>query len=363
MRKYGAYVKRMLDFPYKHDLLSFAGLFFAFTLPLLLTGIVLLWGSSSGQARHEKLIDILPAALIAVFFLYIIVMAVYLQKKIIPFGLKMSEMELRHTSQFSSSKNNDMLNALSGLDSYFKTLTDREYNLKLLQKQAELDALQSQINPHFLYNTLDTIRGQALEEGSVQTSDMIEALSTLLRYTIGQRGDMVTLGQELKSLDNYIKIQQFRFYNRFTYNKAIEDLDENILMRKIPKMTLQPFVENAIFHGVESLPGEGRINVEIFTTQSRLIISISDNGVGMDEIQLEKLRKKLKTGDFAPELKEKKHGSGIAVTNVNARIKLAFGESYGVTAYSTKGVGSQFQISMPLMEEYGEKRNIATGAS
>lgn len=234
------------------------------------------------------------------------------------------------------------------LDDYLVSLKDKEVSAILLQKQAELDSLQSQINPHFLYNTLDSIRGQALEDGSVQSSEMIEALSTLLRYTISHRSDMVTLGQELKSVDNYIKIQQYRFNNRFEYRKNIEDYGEDLLSIKIPKLTLQPLIENAIYHGIDSLLTKGLIEMDIYCTQTRLIISVSDNGVGMDAEQLESIRNKLKAYVYDPKGSSSTKSTGVAISNVNSRIKLAFGDLYGVTIFSKKNVGSKFQISIPI---------------
>lgn len=243
------------------------------------------------------------------------------------------------------------LASLREIAAYIKAIEERQDRVQLLQKQAELDALQSQINPHFLYNTLDTIRGQALEEGCQIAPDMIEALSTLLRYTISHRDDMVPLRQELRSIENYMKIQKFRFSNRFSYVTKIEDDMNDLLALRIPKLTLQPLIENAIFHGIESLLSGGLIQVEIYTTQSRLVINVTDNGVGMDEEQLQRLREKLASSSFTPLAEASPRGSGLAITNVNARIQLLFGQKYGVQVFSTKGIGSQFQVSLPTMEK------------
>lgn len=244
-----------------------------------------------------------------------------------------------------------LTSVLGEVEAFIRANEERQDRVQLLQKQAELDALQSQINPHFLYNTLDTIRGQALEEGCEIAPDMIEALSTLLRYTISHRSDMVALRQELRSVDNYMKIQQFRFSNRFSYETVSDENINDLLSLKIPKLTLQPLIENAIFHGIESLPSGGRIWVELFTTQSRLVIEVRDNGVGMDEEQLQRLREKLASSSITPLEKASPRGSGLAITNVNARIQLAFGEKYGVQVYSTKGIGTQFQVSLPRLED------------
>lgn len=251
--------------------------------------------------------------------------------------------------------------------SFAKNLTDiienlsesllREYSSKLLQKQAELDAMQNQINPHFLYNTLDSIRGMALEEGSNDTAEMIESLSILFRYTISQSRSIVTIEQELKNVDNYIKIQQYRFNNRFEVVKIADESDDQIMSYKMPKLTIQPIIENAIYHGFDSMITKGTIIIRIYTTQSRLIISISDNGIGMASKQLNALNEKLMNEKSNTQNGLTTSGSGIALVNVNARIKLRFGEKYGLTAYSTEGIGTEIQIVLPLMENNYEERN------
>ena len=137
---------------------------------------------------------------------------------------------------------------------YFSGAMEREYSAKILQTQAELDSMQSQINPHFLYNTLDSIRGQALELGSDEIADMIESLSVLFRYTISQRGDILTFEQELKKRRPLYKDSaQYRFENRFVIRKKIDDGDGRIYQCRMPKLTLQPIIENAIYHGLEKV--------------------------------------------------------------------------------------------------------------
>ena len=130
-----------------------------------------------------------------------------------------------------------------------KDSLDHEYNALICQKQAEINALQSQINPHFLYNVLDSIRGQALSERSVELASMTEALATFFRYSISKKGNMVSLADEMKNVDNYLFIQRFRFGNKIEIIKKIED--EELMNCLIPKLTLQPIVENAIYHGLE----------------------------------------------------------------------------------------------------------------
>jgi two-component system sensor histidine kinase YesM len=225
---------------------------------------------------------------------------------------------------------------------------DISYNL--LQKQAQLDALQSQINPHFLYNTLDSIRGLAYTEGAENTADMIEAMSAFFRYSIGGTNDLVELQQEIKSLDNYMHIQKYRFNNRYKVVKQIDSDSNDLLNYRLPKLTLQPLIENAIYHGLEKKTEGGEIILRIITTQSRLIISVIDNGVGMDDSTLRRLNEEFENESIAQLEKPNSETRGVALVNVNARIKLLFGNNFGLTAYSTIGIGTEFQITLPLVE-------------
>ena len=130
-----------------------------------------------------------------------------------------------------------------------KELSEREYAALVYKKQAELDSLQSQINPHFLYNTLESIRGQAVLDKTEKIAKMTEALSAFFRYSIGRKGSIVQLTDELKNTDNYMLIQQFRFGEKVSLQKIISD--EEALQGYLPKMTIQPIIENAIYHGLE----------------------------------------------------------------------------------------------------------------
>lgn len=136
------------------------------------------------------------------------------------------------------------------LDRYAAYKT-RKNNAQILNKQTELTALQSQINPHFLYNTLETIRGQALIDDNEEIAKMVEALSAFFRYSISRKGNLVTLRDELANIENYMLIQRYRFNNRFSMEVLIDEEDEEAFDFLIPRLIIQPVVENAIFHGLE----------------------------------------------------------------------------------------------------------------
>ena len=229
-----------------------------------------------------------------------------------------------------------------------KSKTEQQYTSDILYKQAELDALQSQINPHFLYNTLDSIRGQALAEGAEDIADMAEALSTFFRYSISNRNNVVTLDEELENAQNYFMIQQFRFNNRFSLQIPPFPRELGVSCT-LPKLTLQPILENAILHGMEGKIGPGTITIRVVSTDNRTIITISDDGTGMSEETLLRLQTRLSGSAPAPLTRTK--GGGIALPNADRRIKLLFGEEYGIRVMSTLGLGTDVEITLPRNEE------------
>lgn len=234
-------------------------------------------------------------------------------------------------------------------------MIDKNNLINVSKKQAEYLALQNQINPHFLYNTLEGIRSEALLAGLDSVAEMTEALGTFFRYTISQVEHLVTLEDELANVENYYYIQQFRFGDKLTLSIEYEHDDEqselDILQYRLPKLTLQPIVENSIYHGIERKIGKGSLILRIGVSDERLRIRVSDNGMGMKEETLKLLNEKLRrlTLDDVEPAGERR--GGIALVNVNNRIKLLFGEEYGITFYSREGVGTDVLIVLPLVRE------------
>lgn len=238
----------------------------------------------------------------------------------------------------------------------FDELVDRNKTIQVSTKQAELLALQNQINPHFLYNTLDAIRGDALDAGMDNIADITEALSTYFRYTITETGSLVTLMNELENVDNYFTIQQYRFGERLKIQIDIPEEDTDVLQLQCPKLMLQPIVENAIFHGLEKRQEGGTIKVEIERTDNRVIIHVKDDGVGIDKETLTSINQKLEHVSVGYIKDAQKGRGGIALNNVCRRIKLLFGEEYGIYIYSFKDVGTHVCITLPII--LNERRNI-----
>ncbi len=226
---------------------------------------------------------------------------------------------------------------------------DRQMSQEFLLVQAKMRALQNQINPHFLYNTLDTIRSYALMEDCSEVAEMTEALATMFRYNISKPGDMGSLREELDNVNNYFLIQKYRFGDKFHLSLEIDEEDERLKECRLPRLSIQPLVENAIHHGLENKSGSGIVRIEIERISERLQIRVSDNGVGMPREELLKLREKLEQGIRFEIEPGKKRSSGIAIVNLNQRLKLAFGEEYGVTVSSIEQVGTFFTIQIPYM--------------
>ena len=241
----------------------------------------------------------------------------------------------------------------------------RKSSAKIFDKQTELTALQSQINPHFLYNTLESIRGQALMDDNYEIAKMVEALAAFFRYSISGKGNLVTLRDEFANINNYMLIQRYRFNNRFSMEIIIDEEDEAAFDFLIPRLIIQPVVENAIFHGLEEKLEGGKVIIEIIVTESNLIVTISDNGKGIDSAELKELNARIKSQDMQLEDGgSRQRNTGIALPNIHKRIQLLFGEEYGVNVYSTVGQGTDVEITIPAGYERGggledEERNTA----
>jgi two-component system, sensor histidine kinase YesM len=225
-------------------------------------------------------------------------------------------------------------------------LDNQEVN-RLSNRQAQYLALQNQINPHFLYNTLEAIRGDALSMGMRDIATITEALATFFRYTISNMDNLVSLEEELGNAENYFAIQNYRFGERISMQVSLEAGSEAAMDFMIPKLTLQPIIENAIIHGLEGQVGPGKVSVDIATNGGRLLIDVSDDGLGMSEDVLEELRRRLPSSDTTAN-RDDKHRGGIALANVNNRIKLLFGEQYGLRVSSIEGTGTTVEIQLPV---------------
>lgn len=219
--------------------------------------------------------------------------------------------------------------------------------------QSELSMLQYQINPHFLYNTLDTIRSYALMSDQEDIALMSEKLSRFFRYAISNRENIVKVEDELRHIEDYLFIQSRRFGDRFETEISLEEPE--LRERYMLKLMIQPLVENAITHGLERLKRKGWIHIHIAATEKKLLIRISDNGVGMNEEKLCELNHSLRSGTVQP-AENHRRGTGIAVQNVNARIRITFGEEYGLHYRSHEMQGTTVTATLPLLDDFSRQR-------
>ena len=214
------------------------------------------------------------------------------------------------------------------------TLITENYVKQLLIKETELKALQAQINPHFLYNTLASINGLAKMNGQDKISAMVKSLGNLLRCSVRNNEIVITIREELSLLNDYVTIQKIRYGDRLDFDI---DVEEGVLEYSILKLTLQPIVENSINYGLENLTGVCRIKVKVCKYPEFIRISVSDNGPGMSEETLKKLK--------SMEIESK--GFGIGLKNINERIKLIFGEQFGLSFESQLNEGTIVSIQLP----------------
>lgn len=209
------------------------------------------------------------------------------------------------------------------------------------RKQAELDALQMQINPHFIYNTLDVVRWEAISQEKCEgrVSQMIAEFSGLLRLSTKKSGSLVDIQEEFDHVVSYIKVISFSYAENFIIDWNIEN--ESIRSSKITKLTLQPLIENAVVHGFENIKTEKRIRIRGYRTENDVVIEIADNGIGMDGGKLSDIKNELENNGSK--------GNSLGLRNVNERIKLTFGERYGLHVYSEKGKGTSVVIRIPFI--------------
>lgn len=236
----------------------------------------------------------------------------------------------------------------------FQSLFDHKKMVELSLKASQYMALQQQINPHFLYNTLDAIRSDMMIAGEIQLADTIESLSRYFSYTISNMDSLATISEELNNVQDYFHVQEYRFGDRIQLNIINELEDDMIWEQCIPRLTLQPLVENAISHGLEKSTRKGTVTIQLIQTERNLLIHVMDDGEGMDTAELQQLNTRLN-------MKEEKKGrdrGGIALVNVNKRIKLLSGEEYGLQVFSQTGIGTDVHVWLPkfLKEERNEKR-------
>lgn len=214
-----------------------------------------------------------------------------------------------------------------------------------MKRKSDLKALQAQINPHFLYNTLDSIIWMGEMGQSREVVKMTSALSKLFRISISKGHEIISIRDEIAHVQSYLTIQEMRYKDKFNY---LIDIDPVLHDQSILKITLQPLVENAIYHGIKESDGNGFIRISGVLEENTIILEVEDNGTGMSSDELEALYQGIET---SPENRKKISRQGMGLRNVHQRIRLYFGEQYGLDCHSIHGSGTTISVRFPLIEK------------
>lgn len=294
----------------------------------------------------KEIMDVLPVVIIAIILISWFISGMISS----PIKELNSKMQLAQKGDFDANihlKNSEK-EVMELADSYnillirIKNLMEEKRIEHEAKRQSELNALQAQINPHFLYNTLDSIMWMAESGQNDEVVEMVTALARLFRISISKGRKTISVANELEHARNYLLIQKIRYKEKFTF---IIHASEEVKQLKTLKLILQPIIENAIYHGIEYMVDEGEIQINVFTENDCLVYEIIDNGLGMDQEMIQKL---IHTKDM--EVEPTQGGSGVGVRNVDERIKLSYGEQYGLNIHSEIEVGTTVRIVLPILE-------------
>lgn len=270
---------------------------------------------------------------------------------------QMSQIESGNFKVKLSVESKDEIGILSSrfnqMSQELETYINKSYVAQVKQSEAEMTALKSQIYPHFLYNTLEIIRMTALENEDMKVSMMIEALSQQIHYIIGPVQDLVPLEAEVDIIKKYIYLLNCRISGKVQLTADLGGLSKTM----VPKLILQPIVENAYVHGLKPRGGSGHIMIDAAVENQLLVISLMDNGAGMNEETLERLRKLLVSDEIG--IKNEHNWQSIGLKNVHDRIRYLYGEDYGLEITSTVSVGTMVRMVMPWDGE--EKEEVHKG--
>lgn len=264
-------------------------------------------------------------------------------------SIKMESLEMQ-TSEDTGDEVSVLESHIALFVERIKELIHKEYETKLQAKTAQINALQAQINPHFLHNTLQMIGSIALSKDVREVYNIATALSDILRYSINYESVMVTIQEELAHLDNYFLIQKQRFYDKFTVELLI---DEKVKQCLIPKLLIQPIVENSFKHGFERCTDQWHLVIIAYLSEGKVHVIIKDNGAGISGEKLEELDRRLEE-DTAVQLGRSEH---IGLLNVNARIKLYFSQNDGLQLKTGAGRGTEITLVFDAQSK-GEENGI-----
>ena len=283
-------------------------------------------------------------SLLVLFTLITIVVCIYLSRSITKPISNLNETMQKASSNLQIVADQSDIEEINSLSYSFNQLIQRIDNLlkqikedAKLQRQSEIKVLQAQINPHFLYNTLDALNWKALQHQDTEMTTLIRSLCDFYRISLSNGDDFIPIKDEIKHVECYLKIQSIRFKNQFTYDLEVEP---HLLSMYCLKILLQPLIENAITHGLRPLDHPGEIHIRIFTQENNIIMAVEDNGVGMSDQMLDEVKNGLSNQAL--------HKYGLY--NINQRIRLTYGETYGIHIQSQLNSGTKVTVTIPQIK-------------
>ena len=283
-------------------------------------------------------------SLLVLFTLITIVVCIYLSRSITKPISNLNETMQKASSNLQIVADQSDIEEINSLSYSFNQLIQKIDNLlkkikedAKLQRQSEIKVLQAQINPHFLYNTLDALNWKALQHQDTEMTTLIRSLCDFYRISLSNGDEFIPIKDEIKHVECYLKIQSIRFKNQFTYDLEVEP---HLLSMYCLKILLQPLIENAITHGLRPLDYPGEIHIRIFTQENNIIMTVEDNGVGMSDQMLDEVNNGLSNQAL--------HKYGLY--NINQRIRLTYGETYGIHIQSQLNSGTKVTVTIPQIK-------------
>ncbi|MFC4306365.1 cache domain-containing sensor histidine kinase [Cohnella boryungensis] len=264
-------------------------------------------------------------------------------------SVEQGEFSMRVTS-FSNDEFGQLGRGFNKMMEEIHRLFNEVFVLGMREKEAELSALQSQINPHFIYNTLESINMMAIQQKHEEVSDMVSALGKLLRYSIDKVDRLIPLNEEIAFVDSYVRIQQLRYGDRL---RVEYEVDEGVGELLVPKLILQPLVENALYHGIGDREQGGTIWLSALTFANELIITVRDNGKGLEEGEIEALNRAIKA-EPSYQTWQRNDNDELGLSNIYQRIKLIYGERGDLSVDSSIGQGLAVTIAIRLQGMDGD---------
>ncbi|WAM33665.1 sensor histidine kinase [Caldicellulosiruptor morganii] len=303
--------------------------------------------------KHQRiyLTIVILCFMLAFFALFLITNSVVLRLSLLAKHIKKARKQQFESIKIEAGKDEigQVIEEFNIMAQKIKELLEKEIKYKLRQKelalekkQAEINALQSQINPHFLFNTLETIRMRSMLKREFETANAIKLLAKLLKRSIRWENDLITIEEEISSIYDYLEIQKYRFGGKLKFEI---DVQEDVKSIKIPKMTIQPLVENACVHGIENIKGEGKIVIKVFKEGDMIAITVEDNGKGLEDGMVTELLRSIKGLTS-----EKKNSVGLK--NVFRRLELFYEKDFSFDILKSEFGGLKIAIKIPFKRDF-----------